>query len=82
MEEYEDDDSSDEEVDFEEATENAHVTFNLSKQKRQVSWHQKCDLFNSTWITIVNIVKETAFKKKVEHRFTSLIFYFHGKEQK
>ena len=37
MEEYEDDDSSDEEVDFEEATENAHVTFNLSKQKRQVS---------------------------------------------
>ena len=33
MEEYEDD----EEVDFEVATENAHVTFNLSKQKLQVS---------------------------------------------
>ena len=37
MEEYENDDSSDEEFDSEEAIENAHVAFNLSKQNRKVS---------------------------------------------
>ena len=37
MEDYENDESSDEEVDSEETIENAHVVFNLSKQKRKVS---------------------------------------------
>ena len=39
MEEYEDDNSSNEEIDSEKAIENAHFTFNLSKQKRKVSWN-------------------------------------------